>query len=264
MLTNARLSAVAASAFLLLLLQAPCAANGTREVITLTTGEWRPYMSEQFARYGAIPAIVSAAFALEGIEVNYVFRPWKRAYEEAADGRADGSLAWSSSQRGNDQRRRVFYFSDMVFEGQSVFFHLKSAPFRWRDNQALRGVSIGGTIGYQYSFDGYPGIRIDRSAPTDELNFRKLLAGRFQIFPSNLDVGLYFLRRQLPPEQAALITWDPEPYDTTSYHLVLNRKNTANPGYLARFNRGLQQLKASGKYQQYIDEMRNEMHGIAK
>jgi polar amino acid transport system substrate-binding protein len=144
-----------------------------------------------------------------------------------------------------------------VFEGQSVFFHLKSEPFRWRDNPQLRDVTIGGTIGYQYSFDGYPGIRIDRSASTDELNFLKLLAGRFQIFPSNLDVGLYFLHRELPPADAALVTWDPEPYDTTAYHLVLNRKNPASPDYLARFNRGLQRLKASGKYQQYLDDMRH-------
>jgi len=254
---RARISAIAFPV-LLLLLSLP-AQGAAGEVITLTTGEWRPYLSEHFAGDGAIARIVTAAFALEGVEVRYLFRPWKRAYEEAAEGGADGSLAWSTSQRWDNERQREFYFSDALFDGQSVFFHLKSMPFRWRDDPQLTGVTIGGTLGYEYFFDEYPGLRIDRSAPSDELNFQKLLAGRFQIFPANLDVGRYFLRSQLPPGQAALITWDPVPYNTTTYYLMLNRKNKANAGYLARFNRGLQRLRASGKYQQLIDEMRRDV-----
>jgi polar amino acid transport system substrate-binding protein len=253
-LTLARVSAIAIPTLLLLLSLPACGA--ARDVITLTTGEWRPYLSRQFAGNGAIARIVTAAFALEGVEVRYLFRPWKRAYEEAAEGGAEGSLAWSTSQRWDNERQRLFYFSDAVFDGQSVFFHLKSMPFRWRDDPQLTGVTMGGTLGYEYFFDEYPGLKIDRSAPSDELNFYKLLAGRFQIFPANLDVGLYFLHRELPPEQAALLTWDPAPYNTTTYYLMLNRKNKANPDYLARFNRGLQKLKASGKYQQTIADLK--------
>jgi polar amino acid transport system substrate-binding protein len=227
------------------------------ETITLTAGEWLPYVSGQAPHYGPVAHIVSAAFALEGVTVNYVFRPWSRAYAEAASGLADGSVGWSTT-KGDTDRNRRFYFSDVLFDGQSVFFHLKSRPFRWTTFERLADVKIGGTAGYEYRFDKDPRIKIDRSAGTDELNFRKLAAGRFDIFPATLDVGLYILRHDLPPEQASQITWDPRPYNTTHYHMILNKKPAANKRYMALFNRGLQRLKDSGKYAQYIQEISQE------
>ena len=241
-----------ALALVLLLLPAHATAE---EVITLINGEWLPYMSEKLPDYGPISHIVSAAFALEGVTVRYVFRPWSRAYAEADSSAANGSIVWSVARTENDRLRR-FYFSDTVFEGQSVFFHLKNYPFEWTGFEQLRDIKMGGTAGYVYWFDRFPYIKIDRTAATDELNFRKLLAGRFQIFPANLDVGLHIMRNDLTPEQAAQITWDPKPYNITPYHLMLNKKDRANQRYLALFNRGLQRLRDSGRYAQYMREVR--------
>lgn len=222
------------------------------EVITLASGEWLPYISEKSAHHGPISRIVTEAFALEGIEVKYVFRPWSRAYVEAAADSANGTIVWSAAKR-DTTRRRDFYFSDVVFEGKSVLFHLKT--FRW-DGKSLAGMRVGGTAGYEYSFDKDPRIKIDRAAVSDELNFRKLLAGRFDLFPASLDVGRHIMRTELSPEQAGLITWDPKAYNVTEYHLLLNKKNPANSRYLALFNQGLKKLKDSGKYAAYLQPLK--------
>jgi polar amino acid transport system substrate-binding protein len=225
------------------------------EVITLTNSEWLPYTSQQLPHGGPLSRIVSEAFALEGVQVRYVYRPMSRAYAEAAADLANGSVLWSTSGADSDRQRR-FYFSDVVFDGQSVLFHLKSYPFHWRGYPQMAGVRMGGTAGYQYTFDKYPGIKIDRAAATDELNFRKLVAGRFDVLPANLDVGRAIMRSALTPGQAAQITWDPHPYNITHYHLMLNQRNRANQRYLALFNKGLKRLRESGKYAEYLQPLK--------
>ncbi|SDG40288.1 MULTISPECIES: ABC transporter substrate-binding protein [unclassified Duganella] len=225
------------------------------EVITLTNSEWVPYTSQQLPHNGPLSRIVSEAFALEGVEVRYVFRPFGRAYAEAATGYAHGSILWSTSGRDSDRQRR-FIFSDVVFDGQSVLFHLKSYPFRWQGYAQLAGVRMGGTAGYEYAFDKYPYISMDRTAVTDEANFRKLAAGRLDVFPANLDVGRAIMRNVLTPEQAELVTWDPNPYNITHYHLMLNKLNKDNPRYLALFNKGLRRLRDSGKYDEYLQVLK--------
>lgn len=227
------------------------------DTITLTIGDWQPYAAENAPYHGPVPRIVSEAFALEGIEVRFVFRPWNRAYQEAAKGNANGSAIWSTSPRDTDRNRR-FYFTDAIFEGESVFFHLKSRPFTWNGYAQLRGMTIGGNTGYEYAFERDPQIRVDKSAASDELNFQKLLAGRFPLFAENLDVGLYVMRHALPPDQAALITWDARPYNRPRYFVMLSKMDPASPRYVQAFNRGLQKLKDSGRYQQYMNALRRD------
>jgi polar amino acid transport system substrate-binding protein len=237
-------SALAAAAFL------PAGAN---DVITLTSGEWPPYLSQYAPHKGVASRIVSEAFAAEGVTVKYVFRPWKRAYIEAERGEVNGSVIWGPGP-GGATRARSFYFSDPVIEGQTVFFHLKSFAFDWNSYADLANVKIGGTAGYDYMFETDARIKVDRAA-TDEASFRKLLAGRFQVLPSDLYGGLALLRSQFTPQEAARITFHHKPYTVTRYHLILSRKVKQNARYLALFNRGLKRLRESGKYAQYMREI---------
>lgn len=237
-------------AILIYALAAPLA---RAETITLTNGEWLPYMSESLPHYGPVSRIVTEAFALEGITVNYVFRPWPRAYAEAQRGLVNGSVVWSINE-GESERARDFFASDTVLESQSVFFVRKDYKFRWTKDADLVGLRIGGVAGYEYRFEGMPGMHLDR-APTEELNFRKLMAGRIDIVPTNLDVGRYILRTSFKPEEAAGITAAPGFYNITQYRLIMRRADGANAAYIERFNRGLRKLKASGKYDQYMADL---------
>ncbi len=225
------------------------------EEITLSNGEWHPYLAAQSPHGGVGSRIVSEAFALEGIKVNFVFRPWQRAFLEAQFGEVQGSILWGPGPPGSDRGRR-FYFSDPVLVGRSVFFHLRSVAFDWQRPEDLVPLRIGGTLGYKYAFENQPGIRIDR-AGTDEIGFTKLLAGRFQLFPSDLYAGRDVLKRHFTPAQVALITYHPRPYMITQYHLIMSKQQAGNARYIALFNRGLKKLKDSGKYASYLAQLDN-------
>lgn len=232
------------------------AAAPAEEVITLSNGEWLPYMSASAPHYGPLSRIVQEAFALQGITVRYVFRPWNRAYAEAAAGQVQGSIVWSKGLPGT-ARASDFLYSDIVFEGQSVFFHLKKKPFDWHDFSDLARVSIGGTASYEYQFERLPGIHIDR-APSDELSFRKLLAGRFDVFPADADSGWLILRSRFTPDEMAQVTVHAKPYAATPYHLIMPRRLKDSARLMKQFNHGLLRLKASGRYAEYMEELRRQ------
>ena len=221
------------------------------EVVTLIAGEWLPYLSVSLPDNGPVARVVTEAFALEGIHVRYSFRPWNRAYAEAAKDMAHGTLVWSMSGK-QTERTRLFHQSAVLFYGQSVFFHRKNFPFQWRGEQSLKGLRVGGTAGYEYFFDRSPLLNIDKSASTDAQNFHKLLAGRFDVFPLNLDVGLSIMKTELTPQEASVLTWDPRPYNIAHYHILFNKKNPANARHVALFDRGLKRLRESGRYDQVM------------
>ncbi|HEY0588980.1 MAG TPA: transporter substrate-binding domain-containing protein [Pseudoduganella sp.] len=223
------------------------------ETITLSNGEWLPYLSETLPHYGIVSRIVSEAFALEGITVQYVFRPWPRAYAEAQRGLVNGSLVWSVGPAATE-RAREFLSSDTVLEAQSVFFHRKGYHFKWTRDADLAGLRIGGVAGYEYRFEDVPGVHLDR-APNEELNLRKLVAGRVDVVAASLDVGRYILRTRFKPEEAAVITVATVGRGSTQYRLIMRRADAANAGYIERFNRGLRKLKESGKYEQYMADL---------
>lgn len=228
------------------------------KVVTLTNGEWPPYVSENLKHYGVASHIVSEAFALEGITVKYVFLPWKRAYADAENGKNNGSLVWS---RGTD-REESFYFSDTVITGQSVFFHLKSFSFNWQSYDDLVDLAIGGSLGYVYRIQDNPRIKIER-ASSDDLNFKKLLAGRIDIFPSDVDAGYSTINAHLTPEKANLITHHPRAYNVAFYHLILSKKIDKNIQYIKAFNLGLKKLKERGRYEQFIEDSRKGKYSLS-
>ena len=234
-----------------------CISNGifAEETIRLTNGEWLPYLSETLKHQGVASRIVTEAFALEGVKVEYIFLPWKRAYESARYGEYDGSVIWSL----NPEREKDFYFSDVVIRGISVFFHLKSYPFDWKTIQDIKGVHVGGTLGYHYALLGEAekkGIIKIQRAKTDKHNFSKLLYGHIEIFQLDREIGYYLLNKLFKPEEVQLFTHHPKPIVRDTYHLILSKKNDKNKRLIVLFNKGLKRLRESGKIDQYIAESR--------
>lgn len=225
------------------------------EVVRLTTGEWIPYISDNLKHFGLVSRIVTEAFALEGIKTEYIFLPWKRAYKDALIGKYDGSVVWTR----NLEREKGFYYSDVVIEGQSVFFHMKSYPFDWKSSEDLVGLKVGGTLGYTYALledlEKNGKIVINRVA-TDEQSFRMLLLKRIHIFQQDREAGYDWLQEHFKPEESQQITHHPKPIVNDAYHLVMSKKDKNNAHILYLFNKGLKRLRENGKYNQYISESR--------
>lgn len=226
------------------------------EIVRLTNGEWPPYFSEKLKHNGVGSRIVTEAFALEGIKVEYKFYPWKRGLKTAEDGTFDGAVGWEI----NPERAKHFYVSDTVWEAPWVFFHLKTNRFDWKTFDDLKSVRIGGTLEYMYTNEFLDAersgkIKVDR-ASSDQLGFKKLSKDRLDVFPQIVDVGYYQLRNLFPSETVELFAHHPTPFGKHSEQLLLSKKIKRNKRLIEVFNKGLQRLKDSGKYEQYLEESR--------
>ncbi len=224
----------------------------TRDTIRLTNGEWQPFMSEHAAHYGFATHILTEAFALVGVEVEYGFFPWKRSMKLAREGKWDGTALWWD----NEERRKYFFYTDPVVPTITVFFYLKSTEFDWNTYGDLREISIGGTLEYSYSdeFDAAEAagtIQTNRAA-NDKTGLKKLLKGRNTVFPGGLMTTYSLIRNTFSEEEAALFTHHPKPIAERPIYLLLSNKVPGNEQMRDRLNEGLRILKESGRYDQIL------------
>ncbi|MGM0508018.1 MAG: substrate-binding periplasmic protein [Fusobacteriota bacterium] len=221
------------------------------EKVKITNGEWAPWLSENYKHYGVASHIVTEAFAKEGIEVEYGFFPWARSYDLVKRGRWDGSILWSETE----ERKKDVYYSDPVMYSDTVFFYKKGTDFDWETIDDLKGLTIGTTIGYAYQgLDEYveeKNLDIEQ-APNDETNLKKLLAGRIDIFPLDKDIGYEMIRNEFDSEDFGKLTHHSKPITQKSYKLILTRKDPENKELMKKFNKGLNKLKESGEYDEFI------------
>lgn len=222
------------------------------QTLCITNGEWPPYMGEDLPDYGPVSAIIEQSFALQGIQVHWQFYPWARALLVAEQGQCDGTAVWSSSK----ERQAKFLFSQPIINNQTYFLYRKSNPLDWHGIEDLSGLAIGGTIGYEYGYsfqaaerDGL--ITVTR-LPGETLGIRMLLAGRLDAFPIDKVAAQAMLREDFSAEQRNSLAFHPLAIRTDPLYLLLSRKVAGNRQILERFNQGLQQLKASGAYDNYL------------
>lgn len=232
------------------LLCCPASANDNNTIV-IANGEWVPYMSEHMPHYGPVNRVITEAFALEGVQVEYRWMPWKRAFEEAKEGGVAATSGWIR----NGKRELYFYFSDVLFVTKKVFFHRRDFPFDWETLEDLRGLRIGAVLGYSYgvAFDGAlekEVVAVQRVAE-ERTNFEKLLRRRIHLYPQELEVGLAHVET-FKPEERALLTYHSKPLLETQYYLLFSRRNAGNEELVKAFNRGLGRLRKSGKLQKYL------------
>lgn len=224
------------------------------ETVKLATGDWPPFHTADRKDKGIMSRVVTEAFAQEGVTVQWKFFPWERAKRVALSGEFDGSASWEPDNLPG------FHYSDPTFTSNYVFFYLKSKPFDWKNVADLKGKNIGATIGYGYGndFDSAEkdgSIKVER-ADSDETNYKKLMAGRIDIFPNDPIVGYIQIAQTLGKDKVALFETHPKSLRTYSFHLVLNTKNPKNKTLMEKFNAGLKKLKASGQYDSILKEIK--------
>ena len=228
------------------------AAAQTSETIRITNGEWQPFLSKDVPHYGFASHIVTEAFALVGVEVEYGFFPWSRAMKLAREGMWDGTAVWGTSE----ERLQQFHFSDAVVPTTYVFFHLKTTPFDWDDYDDLGDLKIGGTVEYSYSdaFKAAEAAGIFRTirGRSDEVSLKNLLKGRIDVFPGEVMVTYEQIRDTFSEQEAALFTHHAKPIVDKPLFVLLNKGVPGNEHMRDLFNEGLKQLKESGRYDQII------------
>ena len=224
--------------------------------ITITTGEYAPFNSSTFKYGGFIPRIITEAFRLKGVTAHIKFYPWARAYKLSKAGEVDGTAQWYDSE----ERRQFHVYSDPIFKETVVWFHLKETKFDWTDLKSLKSLRIGAVHGYTYTKEFYDLIKSGdlqvQFVGDDEQNYKKLLARRIDVVPEVLDVGLYIINRNYPPETAQLYTQHAQPFFSSYTYLLMPRQKKASTTLIALFNEGLKTLRDEGMIEQYLLESR--------
>lgn len=220
------------------------------ETVHIATGEYAPWTSETLKHGGFTNQVVREAFRLEGYDVEFAYLPWKRAYETANSGdKYQVTSYWYRSE----ERARDFHYSDPIQTDAVVFFHLKdNPPPEWETLADLKGVRIGATSGFTYTQEFWElaksGQLDVQEAESEELNFKKLLKGRIDLFPSDSLVGQKTLQEFFGKREAAKVTHHPRPMSGRTGHLLVSKKASNGGELLAAFNRGLAKLRDSGRY----------------
>lgn len=221
--------------------------------LSISVGDWPPFFGANQPGEGSVARLVRDIFAEAGYEVEFNFLPWKRAYREAAAGKHDATAIWMYAA----DREQDFAYSDPVMNERFVLFYRKDAPIQWNRMEDLSGLRLGGSIGYSY------GPKFDRAAEngildvewvaSPELNFRRLLFGRIDAFPEEINVGYYILRRETGREEASQITHHPASVSENQSFLLFPKDEPDTEKLRTIFNRGLKAFREDGRYDTYFD-----------
>ncbi|MCP4162149.1 MAG: transporter substrate-binding domain-containing protein [Deltaproteobacteria bacterium] len=221
--------------------------------IRIDIGDWEPFTSSREKNANITEKLVIEAFKLENIKVKLSYYPWKRSFVNVRNGESVATFPWMKTKDGN---KDFFYSKEPVLKESIVFFHLKNNWFKWNNYKCLKKYSIGGTIGYLYSDDLQKrGIKLQMVGKED-LNYKKILAGRIDAYPASYFVGYYQINMLFEKKQASLFTHHSKPLMTTDYYILFSKKIPNIKGIIKKFNSGLKKLKKSGRYDELVKKQR--------
>jgi len=226
------------------------------EIVTVSTLEYSPWTGKNLKDNGFVNHVITEAFQRKGYTVKYTYLPWQRAVIETKNG---GFSALSYVYFSKD-REKEFYLSDPINEEKIVLFHLKSNPIKdWKTLDDLKNYKFGATRGYTYTKEFWEAAESKRLkvdvTDSDTQNFKKLLVGRIDIFPSSLVNGYSILQKEFVVSKSDLISFHPKPLFKTTGHLAFTRSRKKSEDLLRIFNQGLAELKKEGLYDKFMDDL---------
>ncbi|WP_020410740.1 substrate-binding periplasmic protein [Hahella ganghwensis] len=236
----------------ILLLLGSFSTSQAEETVRIAVGEWPPYLSAEFPHFGVAAHIVEESFTAAGVKVEFGFFPWNRVARYVEDGLWDTSILWVETE----ERKKVYLFSEVVFEGTAVFFHRRDHPIKWQTYRDFEGVKFGGLMSASYPwFESAKeaGVNMIMEKVSEEsLNFAKLLSGRIHAFSLDKLVGIYILQKKLPYVMD-YISYNPRPIESWPYRLIFT-KSPRGEMMVNAFNRGLLILKEKGLIERHLQE----------
>ena len=229
--------------------------NVSAKQLTLSVGEWPPYMASYLPNNGAIAEIITEVFADIGYQVSFEFYPWARAMEQAQLGRVNGTGLWLKTE----SREGEFYFSEPVLEEKHVFFYNRNNKPNLDSFEAFQSYSYVGLEDFSYGIDLDNIIQANQinmyRVSSDDQAFGMLLKSRVSIYPQEMAVGYYQLRQHFSEQDMKLIGHIEQPFMRKNSHIILSKVDKNNANILKMFNESLLRMKQSGRYKQLLSKV---------
>jgi polar amino acid transport system substrate-binding protein len=225
------------------------------DVITLRADEWCPYnCAEDSDRPGYGVEIAKEIFAKAGHTVEYKTMAWPRALQECRTGQVVGVVGAARTE-----------VPDFVFPAQAIavadttFVVKKGAAWKYDGPASLEKVKLGGVLGYSY--DGAVGDYMRTNAKNAErvdlvggdnaleMNLKKLMAGRIDVTVDAKPVLSYKLMKLGLTDKVEFVG----SIDPTENYIAFSPANPKAKEYAAILDRGITELRASGRLKQILD-----------
>lgn len=190
-----------------------------------STADWPPY-----------EAVDTKTGKVEGMSVELVKKifdnnveitplPWERCLEMNKQGEVDGVFSVSR----NDEREKYLIFpQEDIMKASYVFVVLKDTDCKYCEtdkNIMSLPQPLGGPLGYSVIKKlkkEVPQLKIDDSAPGDEVNIDKLLAGRVKSIIINQDVLKEFGKKKNVMSRLKIL--NPPYVDGKPYYIGVSKK----------------------------------------
>jgi polar amino acid transport system substrate-binding protein len=224
--------------------------NATK--ITITTGEWEPWVSEKFKKNGVAIDMITSILKSQGIESKVTFYPWKRAYNLAKKGKFNATAVWFKTK----DRKRLFNFSNEIFSTQDVLIYKKGKKIKFNNFDDLKNYKIALTRGYSYGKD------IDNMVKNKEIKVKwvnsDLLAlkqiekrDNFDIFICAKSVAKSLIADNFKDD--FIFKFHPKPTVRNSLYFLVSKKSMNKTSIIESFNKGLQEFKTKGLIEKMIN-----------
>jgi len=220
------------------------------EVVTLSTGEWAPYTSEKDPKGRIAQIIVTEAFHLENIDVQYNYYNWKKVLKVASELQVEATMPWYETPK---RKEKFLYSKQAIIRSRIVFFHLKSLDFKWNNFEDLKSYTIGATVGYK-STKLFESKNLNTFlTQTEQENYTQMANTRVDITASSVLVGYDIINKTFPKERVSLFTHNEKNiFPETGAHLLISKKHPRGKELMKKFDDGLKKLIKSGRYGQII------------
>ncbi len=226
------------------------------KTLKISTGEYPPWTGEALPEQGYVNHIVREAFAAVGIQVEFIYMPWKRAFEEAKKGKVDATSYWFN----NSERSASMLLSEPLIQNRTVFFQrMEDPPIEWKTLDDLADYRISATVGFSYT-EAFLKAIAERQlnatlVPSDVQNIKMLMSGRVELIATDEMSGFY-MAATLSVDPRKLRVLDP-PMVTDKGYLMATKSKSESTDLINEFNRGLKIIRENGTYQQILNRIDN-------
>lgn len=220
------------------------------EKVVLSSLNWEPYIGQNLKDMGYVAKIAREAYKVSGHELEIKYYTWARTAKMAQVGQVDGYFPEYYAKNLEDD----FYFSDPFPGGPLGFFKRKGSEIEFTTLDKLRPYTIGVVRGYinEANFDAAD--YLTKQAVSDDLtNIKKLLKNRIDLFVADKFVGFYLLDKNLPHMKGQMVFVDP-PLENKDLYVCFSRKLKKSRMFLDDFNKGLKNIKESGRLEEIMKE----------
>ncbi len=226
-----------------------------RDTIKLSEDPWDPYTlghEGETPTGGIAVELMNEIFKRVDIATDMKLFPWERCLAQMKTGKRDALMLLTK----NAERELFLDYSEVIMTDNDLIWYRKSSqnnPADWVEFSDLKNYVIGESAGYNYG-DVYSAARekhkfiIDK-ARTDLLNFRKLQAGRIDIFICN-ETAAKAIFKNNPYLQGRFLAAS-KSLKTVEFHMAFSKESPLK-GILPQVNQAIQEMKSDGTIERIL------------